>query len=259
MNIKGKTAIITGGMSGLGRAVAALFIDKGINVALFDRNQSDAEAAILALSNDKAEVLFCHVNVCDSGSVKSAIESVVNRFGAFEIVINCAGIAPAKKLISRDKKAMALDDFGQAININLMGSFNVARLAAEYMAGNSPTVDGERGIIINTASVAAYDGQMGQCAYAASKGGIVALTLPMARDLATYGIRVNSIAPGIMGTPMLLAMPDHVQEKLVANIQFPKRMGLPKEFAELALHLVMNSYLNGETIRLDAAIRMPAS
>ncbi|QHJ11556.1 putative oxidoreductase [Paraglaciecola mesophila] len=159
---------------------------------------------------------------------------------------------------NKENKAQALSAFSLAIQINLIGSFNVARVAAEKMALNAPDVNGERGVIINTASVAAYDGQMGQTAYAASKGGIVAMTLPMARDLASTGIRVNTIAPGIMGTPMLLAMPEKVQSALVENIQFPKRMGLPEEFAHLCLHITLNAYINGETIRLDGGIRMPS-
>ena len=201
---------------------------------------------------------FLGTDVTSDSSVEAAFESVIAKFGRVDICINCAGIAPAKKVLDRNKKAQALSAFSIAININLIGSFNVARIAAEKMALNEPNDDNERGVIINTASVAAYDGQMGQTAYAASKGGIVALMLPMARDLASSGIRVNTIAPGIMGTPMLLAMPEQVQESLVSNIQFPKRMGAPNEFARLSLHIIENGYINGETIRLDGAIRMPS-
>ena len=204
------------------------------------------------------KVLFSCTDVTSDSSVEAAFESVIAKFGRVDICINCAGIAPAKKVLDRNKKAQALSAFSIAININLIGSFNVARIAAEKMALNEPNDDNERGVIINTASVAAYDGQMGQTAYAASKGGIVALMLPMARDLASSGIRVNTIAPGIMGTPMLLAMPEQVQESLVSNIQFPKRMGAPNEFARLSLHIIENGYINGETIRLDGAIRMPS-
>ena len=256
MNIENKVAVVTGGASGLGRAVLEELNKTGIKVAVFDLNQEQGAQLSAEFGNDK--VMFVCTDVTNETSVESAFESVIAQFGRVDICINCAGIAPAKKVLDRDKKAQALSAFSLAININLIGSFNVARMAAEKMALNEPNNDNERGVIINTASVAAYDGQMGQTAYAASKGGIVALTLPMARDLASSGIRVNTIAPGIMGTPMLLAMPEKVQESLVNNIQFPKRMGLPNEFARLALHIIENSYLNGETIRLDGAIRMPA-
>ena len=202
--------------------------------------------------------MFIEVDVTNDNSVEAAFEQVISKFGRVDICVNCAGIAPAKKVLDREGNAQLLNDFSKTISINLIVTFNVARIAAQTMAKNEATGEAnERGIIINTASVAAYDGQMGQCAYAASKSGIVGMTLPMARDLARSGIRVNTIAPGIMGTPMLLAMPDSVQESLIDKIQFPKRMGLPSEFGRLALHMIENSYLNGETIRLDAAIRMP--
>jgi NAD(P)-dependent dehydrogenase (short-subunit alcohol dehydrogenase family) len=257
MNVKGKTAIISGAASGLGKAVAELLVEQGANVALFDLNETAGHQVAEELGVKQAR--FFKVDVTDADSVTTGISGVVDYFSALHMCINCAGIAPAKKILNRDKQAMPLANFSQVIQINLVGSFNLARLAAEQMASNEPIGEaGERGIIINTASVAAYDGQMGQCAYAASKSGIVGLTLPMARDLAPLGIRVNAIAPGIMGTPMLLAMPENVQEALVDNIQFPKRMGLPKEFAQLVHHIAENAYLNGETIRLDGGIRMPA-
>ncbi|XPF94084.1 3-hydroxyacyl-CoA dehydrogenase [Colwellia sp. RE-S-Sl-9] len=256
MNVENKVAVVTGGASGLGRAVLDELNKAGIKVAVLDLNKEQGAQLCTEFGNDN--VMFVCTDVTKEASVESAFESVIAQFGRVDICINCAGIAPAKKVLDRDKKAQALFAFSLAININLIGSFNVARIAAEKMALNEPNNDNERGVIINTASVAAYDGQMGQTAYAASKGGIVALTLPMARDLASSGIRVNTIAPGIMGTPMLLAMPENVQESLVNNIQFPKRMGAPNEFARLALHIIENSYLNGETIRLDGAIRMPA-
>jgi NAD(P)-dependent dehydrogenase (short-subunit alcohol dehydrogenase family) len=174
------------------------------------------------------------------------------------LCVNCAGIAPAKRTLDREGEAMPLANFKSVIDINLIGTFNVARVAASAMAKNEPLGEaGERGLIVNTASVAGYEGQIGQAAYAASKGGIIALCLPMARDLAPLGIRVNTIAPGVMGTPMLLAMPEKVQEALVHNVQFPKRLGLPNEFGKLVLHMANNPYLNGETVRLDGALRMP--
>jgi len=259
VRIQGKTAVVSGAASGLGKAVAEWLVEQGANVALFDLNETAGRDVVIDLDKRAGEsrAQFFKVDVTDADSVSGGIEALIDCFSALHICINCAGIAPAKKILNRDKQAMPLADFSQVVQINLVGSFNLARLAAEQMAANEPMGEAaERGVIINTASVAAYDGQMGQCAYAASKSGIVGLTLPMARDLAPLGIRVNAIAPGIMGTPMLLAMPDKVQEALVDNIQFPKRMGLPEEFARLVQHVVENAYLNGETIRLDGGIRM---
>jgi NAD(P)-dependent dehydrogenase (short-subunit alcohol dehydrogenase family) len=249
MNIEGKVVIITGAASGLGNATTHCLLEKGAKVAMFDLNPPEL---------DHPDSLFCQTDVTSDDSVTQAIASTIEKFGRIDVCINCAGIAPAKKILDRDNKAMPLEDFQKGININLVGTFNVARLAAEQMANNDPDENGERGLIINTASVAAYEGQMGQCTYAASKGAIVSLSLPMARDMAKLGIRVNAIAPGIMGTPMLLAMPDNVQEGLVSNIQFPKRMGKPEEYGNLCLHLIENPYINGECIRLDGAIRMTA-
>ncbi|MDP2562925.1 SDR family NAD(P)-dependent oxidoreductase [Psychrobium sp. 1_MG-2023] len=256
MTPENKIAVVTGGASGLGRASLDELIKVGIKVAIFDLNQAAGDTVVSELGADKA--LFVKVDVTDEDSVEQAFEQVIKKFGKVDICINCAGVAPAKKVLDREGKAQPLAAFASAININLIGTFNVARIAAEKMLLNEPAGEaGERGIIINTASVAAYDGQIGQAAYAASKSGVVGMTLPMARDLARDGIRVNTIAPGIMGTPMLLNMPDNVQESLVDKIQFPKRMGLPSEYGRLAIHMVENCYLNGETIRLDAAIRMP--
>ena len=256
MKPQDKIAVITGGASGLGLATLTEFIKVGIKVAIFDLNREAGEKIVAEFGVDNC--LFIEVDVTSDNSVEAAFEQVISKFGRVDICVNCAGIAPAKKVLDREGNAQLLNDFSKTISINLIGTFNVARIAAQTMAKNEATGEAnERGIIINTASVAAYDGQMGQCAYAASKSGIVGMTLPMARDLARSGIRVNTIAPGIMGTPMLLAMPDSVQESLIDKIQFPKRMGLPSEFGRLALHMIENSYLNGETIRLDAAIRMP--
>lgn len=248
MLVKDKVVIITGAASGLGYATAKALLAQGAKLALFDINEPDIQ---------DANILFCKVDVTSEESIAAAIKATVQKFGAIQVCVNCAGIAPAQKVLDKENKAMPLADFAKGININLIGTFNVARLAAEQMAKNVPEGEAqERGLIINTASVAAYEGQVGQCTYAASKGAIVSLSLPMARDLAKLGIRVNAIAPGIMGTPMLLNMPQNVQDALVANIQFPKRMGLPSEFGQLVIHLIENAYINGECIRLDAAIRM---
>lgn len=256
MNPQNKVAVITGGASGLGLATLEELIKVGTRVAIFDLNQQAGEQVVNKFGSDNT--LFVNTDVTSDASVEAAFEQVIAQFGRVDICINCAGIAPAKKVLDREGTAQPLSDFSKAVTINLIGTFNVARIAAQMMALNEPAGEAnERGIIINTASVAAYDGQMGQCAYAASKSGVVGMTLPMARDLARSGIRVNTIAPGIMGTPMLLAMPDNVQESLIEKIQFPKRMGLPSEFGRLAVHMIENSYFNGETVRLDAAIRMP--
>ncbi len=255
MEIKDKVAIITGGASGLGRATAERLAEEGMRVAIFDMNREAGEQFVSELGSQAA--IFVEVNVTDSGSVQQGIDQTIEKFGAIHLCVNCAGIAPAKKILDREQQAMPLEDFSKVIEINLIGSFNLARLVAQQFANNEPMGEaGERGLIVNTASVAAYEGQIGQCAYAASKAGIVGLGLPMARDLAPLGIRVNTIAPGIMGTPMLLAMPDKVQESLVANVQFPKRFGMPDEFARLVVHMAENAYLNGETVRLDGALRM---
>lgn len=257
MDIANKIAVVTGGASGLGRATVEELVKANIKVAILDVNQDAGDIAVNELGDDN--VLFIQTDVTSDSSVESAFEKVMAHYTHVDICINCAGIAPAKKVLDREGQAQPLDAFAKTININLIGTFNVARVAAQMMAKNKPdAINQERGIIINTASVAAYEGQMGQAAYAASKSGIVGMTLPMARDLARTGIRVNTIAPGIMGTPLLLGMPENVQESLVANVQFPKRLGYPSEFGQLAIHMIENSYINGETTRLDAAIRMPA-
>ncbi|GHB76004.1 3-hydroxyacyl-CoA dehydrogenase [Psychrosphaera saromensis] len=255
MDLNNKIAVVTGGASGLGRATCSQLVAQGIKVAIFDLNEEAAKQAVAELGEENA--IYQIVDVTNEASTEQAFKKVIAHYNAIHICVNCAGIAPAAKVLDREGEAMPLSKFALAININLIGTFNMARIAAHYMAKNDVMGEAlERGVIINTASVAGYEGQMGQSAYAASKGGIIALSLPMARDLARSGIRVNAIAPGIMGTPMLLGMPENVQEGLVANIQFPKRMGLPKEFGDLVAHIASNAYINGETIRLDGAIRM---
>ncbi|WP_100657119.1 SDR family NAD(P)-dependent oxidoreductase [Alteromonas flava] len=250
------TAIVTGGCSGLGHATAIRLRAAGFNVAIFDMNAEVGAQRVTELGSE--QTLFCAVDVRSAESVESAVAEVAKTFGNIRMCVNCAGVAPAKRLLDRDSNPMPLDNFQSVIDINLVGSFNVARVVAAHMAQLDTVGEAEeRGLIVNTASVAGYEGQIGQTAYAASKGGIIALTLPMARDLAKLGVRVNTIAPGIMGTPMLLAMPENVQDALKANVPFPNRLGLPEEFANLAVHMFENAYLNGETVRLDGALRMP--
>jgi 3-hydroxyacyl-CoA dehydrogenase / 3-hydroxy-2-methylbutyryl-CoA dehydrogenase len=253
MQLKEKTAFITGAASGLGLATARCFIDSGANVLLFDLDAARVEAAAAELGECAA---WAAGDVSDEGQVQAAIARAVEKFGAIHINVNSAGVGSAAKTVGRDGP-MALEQFNRIIRINLIGTFNVLRLCAAAMTANKPVNDdGERGVIVNVASVAAYDGQMGQAAYSASKGGIVSMTLPIARDLAREGIRVMTIAPGIFSTPLMQASPQAVKDALVDMIQFPKRMGIPEEFGEMAKTIVESSYLNGEVIRLDAGIRM---
>lgn len=253
MNLNHKIAIVTGGASGLGLATVQRLAAQGAKVAIFDLNEAQANAVVAELGAERA--LACVVNVADEASVAAAMQAVVARFGGVHVLVNCAGIGPAARTVGKNGP-MALDLFSKVIAVNLIGSFNVARLAAAEMAKNEPGEDNERGVIINTASVAAFDGQIGQVAYSASKGGIVGMTLPMARDLASIGVRVVTIAPGIFNTPLMNGMPDNVKQPLIDMTQFPKRLGFPEEYASMAVHIVENRFLNGETIRLDGAIRM---
>lgn len=243
------SAVVTGGASGLGAAVAAALRVKGIKVALLDR---DVEKGTRLAA--QIDATFCETDVTDARSVAAALTQARAINGQERICVNCAGLAPAAKTVSRGQ-AHDLELFQQAININLVGSFNVASQSAAGMITSEP-VGEERGVIIHTASIAAYEGQMGQVAYAASKGGIVGLTLPMARDLARDGIRVMAIAPGIFGTPMVTSMSQDIQDGLAAGIPFPPRLGDPAEFAALALHIIENAFLNGSVIRLDGATRL---
>jgi len=253
MKIENKVAVVTGGQSGLGRAVVEHFLAQGAKVAVFDLSAPKAAE----FNADESQLKAFTVDVTNKQSVSAAVNQVAQDLGAVHMCVNCAGVAPAKKVLDRESRAMPLQDFQKVIDINLIGTFSVCALVAEKMAANEPEGEAnERGVIINTASIAAYEGQKGQCAYAASKGAIASLTLPMARDLSSVGIRVATIAPGVMGTPMMLAMPEEVQQGLVKSIPFPKRLGLPEEFASLAAHIVDNSYINGEVIRLDGALRM---
>ena len=255
MELAGKTAFITGGASGLGLAVARNFVAAGASVALFDRNRELLDQAAAELGG---QALCRDGDVTDEDSVGAAIAATRERFGAIHINVNSAGIGGAARTVGRDGP-MPLARFEHIVRVNLIGTFNVLRLCAAAMTGNEAEgEDGERGVIVNVSSVAAYDGQTGQAGYSASKGGIVAMTLPIARDLAKQGIRVVTVAPGVFETPLLAGAPEELKQALVAITQFPKRLGRPDEFAAEVAHIVRCSYLNGETIRLDAGIRMPA-
>jgi NAD(P)-dependent dehydrogenase (short-subunit alcohol dehydrogenase family) len=251
MQVKGHAAIVTGAGSGLGAATARALAAAGAKVALLDINETAAGAVAAEIGG-----LAVACNVADAVSAEQAVGAARAAHGAARILINCAGIGPAARIVGRDGP-LPLDAFRQVIEVNLIGSFNLMRLAAADMIALEPLGDGERGVIVSTASVAAYEGQIGQAAYAASKGGIVALTMPAAREFARSGIRVNTIAPGLFATPLLLGMPQPVQDSLAASVPFPSRFGTPQEYAKLALHIIDNAMLNGETIRLDGALRMP--
>lgn len=253
MQIKESVFVVTGAGSGLGAATARMLVEQGGKVLLADVNE-DAGASFAAELGASAK--FVRTDVTSEASARAAFMAA-SAMGSLRGLVNCAGIAPAEKLLGR-QGVHGLDSFARTININLVGSFNMIRLAAEVMSESTPDENGERGVIINTASVAAFDGQLGQAAYAASKGGVVAMTLPIARELARFGIRVMTIAPGIMATPMLLAMPPDVQEALAKMVPFPPRLGKPDEYASLVGHIVANQYLNGEVIRMDGGIRMAA-
>ena len=253
MDISNRVAVITGGASGLGRETASQLIDAGAKVALFDVNESLVMQAAQALGDNASAYV---VDVTDDESARKGVAGAMERFGAIHININCAGIGAAARTVGRDGP-MDLNYFNTVIQINLVGTFNTLRLCADQMQKNDPVDDdGERGVVINTASVAAFDGQIGQAAYSASKAGVVGMTLPIARDLSRAGIRVCTIAPGIFETPMMMGAPDQVRQPLVEMVQFPKRLGEPPEFASLCLEIIRNPYLNGETIRLDGGIRM---
>ena len=253
MKVEGTVALVTGGASGLGAATVRELLAAGGKAMIVDRPQSDGAKLAEELG---ANAAFAAADVTSEAEAVAAVQQTVERFGTIHININCAGTGAAMKTTSK-AGPMPLEIFAKVIEINLIGTFNVLRLCAAQMSKNSPNQDGERGVIVNTASVAAFDGQIGQAAYSASKGGVVAMTLPIARDLASVGIRVCTIAPGTFDTPMLALMPDAMRQALAAQIPFPPRLGQPREFAALARHIVENAMLNGETIRLDGALRMP--
>jgi NAD(P)-dependent dehydrogenase (short-subunit alcohol dehydrogenase family) len=252
LEIQDRTFFVTGGGSGLGAATARLLAEGGGRAVIADVKDEAGESVANSIG-EKAR--FVHTDVTDEESVQAAIDATLEAFGGLHGLVNCAGVGPAKKVLGR-KGPHPLEDFRKTVEINLIGTFNTTRLAAAVMAENEPTEYGERGVIVNTASVAAFDGQIGQPAYAASKGGVVALTLPVAREFAPLGIRVMAIAPGIFETPMLAALPEEARESLGKQVPFPARLGKPEEYAALVEHIVENQMLNGEVIRLDGAIRM---
>jgi NAD(P)-dependent dehydrogenase (short-subunit alcohol dehydrogenase family) len=252
MQLNEVKALITGGVSGLGLAVARKVVASGGQAVLLDINDNAGAAVVAELGG---AVSYIRTDVTSEQGVSDAISTAVDHMGMINVAVNCAGVIGAGRVLGREAP-MALDFFAKTIQINLIGSFNVIKAAGAAMASNPPGVDGERGVIISTASVAAYEGQIGQAAYSASKGGIVGMTLPIAREYARIGVRVNAVAPGIFLTPMADGMPEHVQESLSASVPFPSRLGKPEEFAELVTHIMENGYINGETIRLDGAVRL---
>ena len=252
MEISGKAAVVSGGASGLGAATARMVVDSGAHVVILDVKE---EAGHKLASELGHAARFVRADASDAAEVEHAIDFATKTFGELHVCVNCAGIADAQRIVGKDGPA-DLARFAKVIRVNLIGTFNVARLAAWIMARNAPNPDGERGVIINTASIAAFDGQIGQAAYSASKGGIAGMTLPLARDLAGVGIRVVTIAPGLFDTPLLAAFPEDVKAALGAMVPFPKRLGKPAEYALLAKQIIENPMLNGEVIRLDGAVRM---
>ncbi|MDI1352714.1 MAG: SDR family NAD(P)-dependent oxidoreductase [bacterium] len=246
MNFENQIALITGGGSGMGKACARYLTQQGMNVVIWDKQ----------LDSEHQAALYIVCDVSDAESVEQALEQTISQLGTPRVCVNCAGIAPAKRIVGKEG-AMPLSAFKQVIEVNLIGTFNVMRVVAAAMSHlELETMSQERGVIINTASIAAYEGQIGQAAYSASKGGIVSLTLPAARELAQFAIRVNTIAPGLIATPLLLNMPHDVQVKLCETVTFPKRLGRPEEFAALVGHIIENEMINGEVIRIDGALRM---
>ena len=254
MEIKGCIALVTGGASGLGEATARELVGGGAKVSILDLDEGGGEK----LSSELGEaVIFCKTDVTDERSVQEAVKKTVEAFGTIHVAVNCAGVATPAKVLGKEGP-MPIERFNQVIQINLIGTMNVIRLAAQQMNQNDPNEDGEKGVVINTASIAAWDGQLGQAAYAASKAGVVGMTLPIAREFGAYGLRIMTIAPGIFETPMIAGMPDKIKDALRGMSVFPKRLGIPVEFAKLVRHIIENTMLNGEVIRLDGAVRMSA-
>ena len=255
MNIQNCVAVITGGASGLGAAVVRDMAANGGRAAIFDFDADNGERLAAELGD---AVILCKTDVADETSVKTAVDQTMSAFGAIHFAVNCAGVASPKKVIDKKGNPIPIDFFNRVLQINLVGTMNVIRLAAVEMCKNIPNDDGEKGVVINVASVAAFEGQVGQAAYSASKAGIVGMALPIAREFADYGIRVNTIAPGIFMTPMMAGLPENTQKSLAQMMPFPKRLGKPEEFAQLVRHIIENPMINAETIRLDAGLRMAA-
>ncbi len=251
MKIQGQAALVTGGGSGLGEATARALAAQGARVAVLDVNADQARHVAAQIGG-----IACPCDITDSASLQAAMDQAAAAHGPARILMNIAGIGTAKRVVGKDGQAAPLEDFVRVIQVNLIGTYNASRLFAAACAKLDALTDGERGVMVFTASVAAFDGQVGQQAYSASKAGVAGMTLPMARDLAQHGIRVCTIAPGLFATPLLKSLPEAVQASLAASIPFPPRLGQPSEFADLALHIVTNAHLNGEVIRLDGALRM---
>jgi NAD(P)-dependent dehydrogenase (short-subunit alcohol dehydrogenase family) len=252
MQVRNHIFLITGGASGLGAATARLVVSEGASVVIADTNRAAGEALAAGLG---ANSRFALTDVTSEHDAQAAVDLAMSAFGHLHALVNCAGVAPSEKVVGREGPHR-LENFAKTVNINLVGTFNMIRLAVAAIANEAPGTDGERGVIINSASIAAFEGQIGQAAYAASKGGVVALTLPVARELARFGIRVVTIAPGVFETPMVAGFSPEVQEALGKSVPFPARLGQPPEFAALVKHICENTMLNGETIRLDGALRM---
>jgi 3-hydroxyacyl-CoA dehydrogenase/3-hydroxy-2-methylbutyryl-CoA dehydrogenase len=254
MNINDCIAVVTGGASGLGEATVRTLAENGARAAIFDLQVEKGEALARELGD---KVIFVNTDITSDESTRAAVDETVKSFGGINVAVNCAGVADAGKILSK-KGPLSLGHFNKVIQVNLVGTVNIIRLAAEQMVKNNPNGDGEKGVIVNTASAAAFDGQIGQVAYSASKAAVVGITLPIARECADYGIRVMTIAPGLFNTPMLAALPEPVRESLGKMVPFPPRLGNPSEYAQLVKHIIENPMLNGEVIRLDGAIRMAA-
>ncbi|MFW2176519.1 MULTISPECIES: 3-hydroxyacyl-CoA dehydrogenase [unclassified Moraxella] len=253
MQIQNNTFLITGGASGLGEATTRYLVAQGANIIIADLNQEAGDKLVSELGD---KVLFAKCDITSETDVKNAIDAGVTKFGKLSGSVNCAGIVVVQKLLDKEGNPADLDKFAKGIQINLIGTFNVARLVASQLAKNEVEANEDKGIIINTASIAAFDGQVGQGSYSSSKAGVVGLTLPLARELARHQVRIMTIAPGIFGTPMMASLPENARTSLEQAVPFPKRLGHPEEFAKLVAHIIENSYMNGEVIRLDGAIRM---
>jgi NAD(P)-dependent dehydrogenase (short-subunit alcohol dehydrogenase family) len=258
MQIHGQAALVTGGASGLGEATARELARLGAKVAVLDVNATLAEkvAADISVQHGAARAVACACDITSTDSVNAALARAAAAHGPARILMNIAGVGTAKRIVGKDGQPAPLEDFARVVNVNLIGSYNISRLFCAACVKLAPLDGGERGVMVFTASVAAFDGQVGQQAYSASKGGLVGMTLPMARDLAQHGIRVSTVAPGLFATPLMKELPEAVQQSLAASIPFPPRLGKPDEFAQLACHIVVNGHLNGEVIRLDGALRM---